>query len=293
MILRNDSPNVWEHDSRLKGTRHEIEQVGANVHVREVWYWCDTGEIDHFEERILPLNDLVHIVVNTTPGERAFFATARTTYPDRDWDGISVEGRVKEDVMRLQGWFKPRYVIVIDGMTWISDGQVAIEAPAPAGLKEPKSGTESMKRYIETATEEPGDRTETNGYVLLRAGSVAYQGHFFGLVEAAYPGVAWSVSGYATPHAVARLDGRAVGVVMPLRSIEDIKEPMPPKCPVCSGRKGPECPKCGGAGSTECVCRCGHEREDECDTCGGRGVIETCGPCMGTGVWTPEMDAAA
>lgn len=194
--------------------------------------------------------------------------------------------------MRLQGWFKPRYAIKIDGVSWISDGKMAIVAPESEGLVVPKNVAETLERLIEAATVESYGRVERNGYVLLHGGTVAYQGHFFGLVEAVFPGVVWSVSGGETTAAVARLDGRPVGVVMPLKYFDTIK-PMFPACPVCSGSKGRECNTCNGAGEVPCVCDCGHEHDAKCHACNGRGIWGTCDPCNGSGMWTPEMDAAA
>lgn len=94
-VIRNDVPHVSDIDDgsgvpRPGGVRHEVvpDSDPAFVLVREVWYWSATGEIRHADERRMAINDLVHLVVNTTEGEKRFFAEARTTWPDRDWDGV-------------------------------------------------------------------------------------------------------------------------------------------------------------------------------------------------------------
>lgn len=73
---------------RASGVRHELVQDGLNVRVREVWYWLDTGEERHVDEVRMPINDLVHMVANTTPGERRHLSSVRSTVPPSDWSDV-------------------------------------------------------------------------------------------------------------------------------------------------------------------------------------------------------------
>lgn len=93
MTLVNTAPHVWDVSTdnapaRPVGTRHEIQQDGEDVLVREVWYFSDNGEVREVTERRMPLNQLVHLVVNMTENERRFSSEARTTWPEMDWDGV-------------------------------------------------------------------------------------------------------------------------------------------------------------------------------------------------------------
>ena len=76
---RKDAP------PRASGVRHEIVQDGLHVLLREVWYWLDTCEERHADEVRMPINDLVHLCVNTTPGERYHISSVRTAAPQTDW----------------------------------------------------------------------------------------------------------------------------------------------------------------------------------------------------------------
>lgn len=95
-FLVNDDPhlfNVSKDDAptapaRPGGTRHEIHQDGDHAMVREVWYYSDNGEVYETREVRMGLNDLVHLVVNTTSSERLFFTTTRTDAPAVDFAGI-------------------------------------------------------------------------------------------------------------------------------------------------------------------------------------------------------------
>lgn len=73
---------------RASGVRHELAQDGLSVRVREVWYWLDTGEERHVDEVCMPINDLVHIAVNTTPGERRHLSSVRSTLPTADFADV-------------------------------------------------------------------------------------------------------------------------------------------------------------------------------------------------------------
>lgn len=76
--------------TRPAGVRHEIiaDADPAFALVREVWFFSDNGEIRHADERRIAINDLVHLVVNMTDAERRFFSETRTTWPERDWEGV-------------------------------------------------------------------------------------------------------------------------------------------------------------------------------------------------------------
>lgn len=94
-LLVNDAPYLWDvHDqagpTRPAGTRHEILQDGEDAVAREVWYYSDTGEVYETREVRMGLNDLVHLVVNTTPVERHYFTNTRTAAPALDWEGVPV-----------------------------------------------------------------------------------------------------------------------------------------------------------------------------------------------------------
>ena len=88
------SPHVWDvsmdgqYTDRPGGVKHELVGDGETVVVREVWYLSDTGEEQQVDEVRIGINELVHLVVNMTPVERAHFSENRTTRPGRDWDGV-------------------------------------------------------------------------------------------------------------------------------------------------------------------------------------------------------------
>ncbi len=84
--------------SRPSGVRHEIasDPDPAFVVVREVWFWTDSGDDRHVDSRRIAINDLVHVLLNMTEAERRFFAETRTTYPDRNWDGVPMNGTIEQ-----------------------------------------------------------------------------------------------------------------------------------------------------------------------------------------------------
>lgn len=85
-----DQPGIFDvvvdggaKPSRKGGVRHELLQDGDDVRVREVWYFCDTGEEEQADEVRMPLTRLVHLVVNSTEEERSLLADIRTTAPGK------------------------------------------------------------------------------------------------------------------------------------------------------------------------------------------------------------------
>ncbi len=84
----SDIAETMTSPPRASGVRHELVQDGLSVRVREVWYWIDTGEERHVDEVCMPINDLVHAIVNMTPGERHHLASVRSTSPASDWSDV-------------------------------------------------------------------------------------------------------------------------------------------------------------------------------------------------------------
>ncbi len=89
---------------RASGVRHELVQDGLSVRVREVWYWIDTGEERHVDEVRMPINDLVHMAVNMTPGERNHFASVRSTVPTSDWSDVQRSWWCRVGLHRWTKW---------------------------------------------------------------------------------------------------------------------------------------------------------------------------------------------
>lgn len=96
-MVSHDEPRLWkigpdEGTKRPGGTRHEIIQDGITAVVREVWYYSDNGEEAQVYETRMPIDDLVHLIVNTTAEERHHFTHQRTKEPAVSWAGTPSSG---------------------------------------------------------------------------------------------------------------------------------------------------------------------------------------------------------
>ena len=100
----SDIAETMTSTPRASGVRHELVQDGLSVRVREVWYWIDTGEARHVDEVYMPINDLVHMAVNMTPGERHHLASVRSTSPTSDWADVQRSRWCRIDIHRWAKW---------------------------------------------------------------------------------------------------------------------------------------------------------------------------------------------
>lgn len=186
-----------------------------------------------------------------------------------------------ERKIMLAPWFKAKLRVRIDGAAWVTNGFLAIKAPADKSLKTVPAATLIAMIDGSTVDVTPGKREM--GHVWL--GDLAYQEHFIALVDSAHPGSAWR----ATPtrdgcgSAAAFVDGKPVGVVMCVFGYP--RSVAAPPCPTCDGAKGTPCKTCDGSGTMTQVCDMGHEHDDECGACNGQGYTGKCEACDGTGEW--------
>lgn len=112
-----------EHSApRASGVRHELIQDGLCVCVREVWYWIDTREERAADEVLMPINDLVHMVVNTTPEERRHLASVRTTVPTSDWSDVQQSMNGLFEVTRETSQGLEKGVV-----KWVADEETGVE----------------------------------------------------------------------------------------------------------------------------------------------------------------------
>ncbi len=81
---------VIEHPHSILDARHSITLDGEDAVVSESWHESDGSEKKRYETR-LPFPQLVHLALNTTPGERdAIDARA-------DWRGVTAESPPRQD----------------------------------------------------------------------------------------------------------------------------------------------------------------------------------------------------
>lgn len=210
---------------------------------------------------------------------------------------------------RLHGWFKPKFMVEVCGRDWISDGVMALEWATDTSLNRVPRG--ALDSSVGAATQDVGAE-RVNGWV--RLGAQAFADHLVAIVEDLFPGCRWRVKpGAEFDPAVAFLDGRPVGMIMPVRDWSPAASNPGPRCPACDGEKGEECeaceghgtktcPECDGEGETTChhceqdmdCKRCGGSGDiGKCDACKGTGFAEECKACGGTGRWkAPVVEAA-
>jgi hypothetical protein len=185
------------------------------------------------------------------------------------------------DAATLPEWFTRS--IYLSDVGWVSDGEAALLATKPEGIREiePKLNLGVGEEPLLTMTRE-------NGHVVCETPvELHFAGYLFDLIETTYPGVTWRVH---DRRVVAWLDSRPVGALGP-RFVKETWRTDPPiqiRCPDCGGSGAADCEICEGTGSVGCECEsCGDDHDDDCDAPGCDGG--KCGPCArcgGSGGWT-------